>query len=68
MLLLGRRCGQRIRIGKDIWVTVTEIVDGNVTLGVDAPIDVNILRNELIKDEFTYKKYEENKCKTPKSM
>lgn len=48
MLILKRCVGQRIRIGEDgIVVTITEIGRNSVKVGVDAPADVNIFREEL---------------------
>jgi carbon storage regulator len=47
MLVLTRRCGERIRIGDDIWVTVVSLERGKVRLGIEAPRDVHILRQEL---------------------
>ncbi len=46
MLVLSRKVGERILIGDDIEVVVTQI-KGKVTLGVTAPKDVRILRAEL---------------------
>lgn len=47
MLVLTRKAGETIRIGDDIFVTV-EWVDGNrVSLGIEAPRDVKILRGEI---------------------
>ena len=54
MLLLGRTKGARIRIGDDIWITIVEIGKYSVRVGIDAPRDVTILREELINDENTY--------------
>lgn len=50
MLVMKRSTGQRIRIGEEIWITVTEIGKENVRLGVDAPPMVKILREELIDE------------------
>lgn len=53
MLGLGRKCGEEIKIGDDITITVTRISRNRVRLGIDAPKDVPILRGEL---------YEKNKA------
>ena len=50
MLVMKRSTGQRIRIGEEIWITVTEIGKENVRLGVDAPPMGKILREELIDE------------------
>lgn len=48
MLILSRRTGEAIRIGEDIRVVVMATGDGGVRLGIDAPADVTILREELV--------------------
>ena len=49
MLCLTRKVGERIRIGKDIWVCVVEKRDGRLVIGIQAPKDVPVVREELIK-------------------
>lgn len=48
MLVLSRKPGERIHIGNDIVLTVVRIGPNNVRLGIDAPVDRNIVREELI--------------------
>jgi carbon storage regulator len=48
MLILGRRSRQAVLIGADIVVTVLEITPDRVRLGIAAPRDVPILRDELV--------------------
>lgn len=48
MLVLTRKPGQWIAIGDDITVYVREINGNQVKLGIEAPDDVIILRNEII--------------------
>ena len=50
MLVLTRKVGERIQIGNDITVVVTKTAGGRVTLGIEAPKDVRIMRGEL--EEF----------------
>lgn len=47
MLILTRKTGQGFLIGDDIEITVTEISGDKVRIGIDAPKQVKILRNEL---------------------
>ena len=47
MLVLSRKQGEKICIGNGITVIVNRIVGGRVTLAIDAPQDVKILRGEL---------------------
>lgn len=49
MLVLTRKTGQRIFVGKDVTITVGRVFeDGRVRLCVDAPRDVKIVREELL--------------------
>jgi carbon storage regulator len=47
MLVLSRKPGERIMIGDNIVVTVVRIGPNNVRLGIDAPTELNIVREEL---------------------
>lgn len=49
MLILTRRTNEVINIGDDIRITVLQISGGQVRIGIDAPKDVIILREELTK-------------------
>ena len=51
MLVLSRKKSQSIKIGKDITITVYEIRKGSVTLSIDAPKEVRILRKELLDEK-----------------
>jgi len=48
MLVLTRKVGEKIFLGDNITVTVTAIAGQQVRLGITAPLDVPILRNELV--------------------
>lgn len=50
MLVLSRKVGSSIRIGKDICLTVVKIDRNQVRLGIEAPLNVPILRQELVID------------------
>jgi carbon storage regulator len=47
MLVLCRKKGERIVIGPSVVVTVLEITGSCVRLGLEAPGDVRILREEV---------------------
>ena len=53
MLVLSRKTGQRILIGDQIAVTVVRIAPGVVRLGVDAPRDMPVVREEIAREETT---------------
>lgn len=48
MLILTRRAGETLMIGENITVTVCAINGNQVKLGIAAPKDVPILREELV--------------------
>lgn len=47
MLVLSRKVGERIHVGEDIVLEVRRISGNRVTLALEAPRDVRILRGEL---------------------
>ncbi len=54
MLILTRKPGETLKIGDDIQVTVLGVKGNQVRLGVDAPKDVQVHREEIyqrIQDE-----------------
>lgn len=48
MLILTRRVGETIRIGDDVQFVILGTRGGYVRVGIDAPRDVNIAREELL--------------------
>lgn len=49
MLILTRRIGERLRIGDGVSVTVLGVKGNQVRLGVDAPKDVPVHREEIFQ-------------------
>src|SRR5215470_4062200 len=47
MLVLSRKESQRIRLGDSIVVTIVKISGDKVRVGIDAPANVLVLRDEL---------------------
>ena len=47
MLVVSRKVGQRIQIGDKITVTVVKVGSGGVRIGVEAPPEMAIIREEL---------------------
>ena len=48
MLVLSRKQSERLRLGGDIVVTVLRIGGDKVRLGIEAPSEVVILRDEIV--------------------
>ena len=60
MLVLSRKIGQEIVVGDSVRITVTKVSSNRVTLGVDAPDHVRILRGELAPIVCAFEKGEDD--------
>ena len=49
MLVLTRRINERIMIGDHIVVTVLEVHGDQVRIGVDAPREIKVFREEVLE-------------------
>ena len=47
MLVLSRKPGEKILIGENVTITIVRIGPNTVRLGIEAPRDMNIVREEL---------------------
>lgn len=64
-LVIGRKLGERIKIGDDIEIMISDINDGKVDLAIDAPRNLKIIKvpthiaeqkkQGALKNEFNYK-------------
>jgi len=50
MLVLARKVDESILIGEDIRIKIISVDKGSVKIGIDAPTDVTIIRDELARD------------------
>ena len=64
MLVLSRKVRQRIYLGDNIVVEIRRITGNRVTLALDAPGNVRILRGELREQEL---RAETNSASTPRA-
>ena len=48
MLVLSRKVGEKIVIADKIVITVVSMHNGKVRLGIEAPKDVHVMREELL--------------------
>lgn len=51
MLVLSRKLGEKIYINDNICITVVDIDRGKIRLGIEAPRNVPIFRQELLSGE-----------------
>jgi carbon storage regulator len=51
MLVLSRKLGEKLVIGDNITVVISRVAGNRVTLGIEAPSNVRIVRGEL-RPEF----------------
>ena len=49
MLVLSRKPGQQIMIGKDVILKVVDVQGENVRIAIEAPKDIKIYRGEIYK-------------------
>jgi len=47
MLVLTRKLDEKIIVNNDIVITVVEILNGRVRIGIEAPIEVPVHRSEV---------------------
>ena len=52
MLVVSRKVGERILIGDNISIMIVRIGPNTVRVGIDAPRDMNIVREELTTSVF----------------
>ena len=48
MLVLSRHVNEKIHVGSEITITVVRIAGNKVRIGIDAPHDMNVVRDELL--------------------
>ena len=68
MLVLSRKVGESIFINESIRVTVLQAANGRIRLGIDAPPEVIVLREELTKCSFPSSPSENGKAETVASL
>ncbi|QOR35366.1 carbon storage regulator CsrA [Clostridium sp. 'deep sea'] len=52
MLVLTRKLNQSLHIGENIQLTILEVQNGSVKIGIEAPRNIRIMRQEII-DQVT---------------
>lgn len=58
MLILSRRTGEKIYLGDDVTVTVLAVKNNKVKIGISAPMDIAVHRQEV------YERIKENRAVT----
>jgi carbon storage regulator len=47
MLILGRKIGEKVKIGDDITITICGLNGTNIRVGIDAPQNIEVHREEI---------------------
>jgi carbon storage regulator len=50
MLVLSRKEGEKLVVGENITIVVSKISGNRVTIGIEAPRDVKVVRGELERE------------------
>lgn len=50
MLILSRKIGETIHVGDNVTIVINRISGNRVTVGIDAPNQVRILRGEVMDE------------------
>jgi carbon storage regulator len=51
MLVLSRKSGQTVTIGENIRITIVKLDRHSVRLGIEAPGEIPIIRDEMVREE-----------------
>ena len=51
MLVISRKAGERICINGNIWITILDTHGGRTRVAIDAPQDMVISRESILKNE-----------------
>ena len=51
MLVLSRKLGQRFQVGPEVKITIVKIDRNSVRIGIEAPGDVTVYREEIAPAE-----------------
>lgn len=52
MLVLSRERNERIFVGEDIVITIADVRGDKVRIGIDAPAEIHIVREELVTESI----------------
>ncbi len=61
MLVLTRKAEQKIRIGNDVVITVLKVQGEQVSIGIEAPKELQIVREELLNEDLAKSAARENR-------
>lgn len=50
MLVIKRKAGEKILIGEDIWITICEVDRNVVRVGIEAPKEIPVFKEENLTD------------------
>ncbi len=65
MLIISRRCGESFIIGDDVKITVLSVKGNQIRIGIDAPKETTILREEVLDRRISSTSPEEKASSNP---
>ena len=51
MLVISRKVGEKFFVGEEITITVVRVSNGGVRIGIEAPKELSVMREELVTEE-----------------
>ena len=61
MLVLSRKVGERILVGDNVTITVVRLTNGGVRLGIEAPTEMSVVREEVVQKQPVASTLDESK-------
>ena len=61
MLVLSRKVGERILVGDNVTITVVRLTNGGVRLGIEAPTEMSVVREEVVHKQPVASTLDESK-------
>ena len=61
MLVLSRKVGERILVGDNVTITVVRLTNGGVRLGIEAPTEMTVVREEVVQKQSVASTLDESK-------
>ena len=65
MLVLSRKVGERLHVGDNVIIEIRRVVGRRVTIAIDAPRELRILRGEIVEAAMAFEEPGDLTCEGP---